>query len=481
MQRHVRKCQKKDNNDEDILQYQQAYDAERRNRMVRGTHKSMRKERRVYFQEDGTYGTVVSFDKRDCKIKNVNTGDVNLRKRGSISMLPEPSKEDVKELIEISGATYTAVMRSSRNIHNATELKYWILNNDSCERLRVATCNWFEKRLDRVRTAEKVEKVDEDVEVARIMLGFKDDDVVSEEEEESESESEFEEEEEEDEDDQEEEEEEEEEIEEERRFLKWYEDEKNWTVQEKKAFCDGIRRYGQDFELVQKEVVTKSLRSCVSYYCRHLSKMRVNVNVEEVESDDQEIDEKRPDWLPNGWTKVQIPRSSVNGQRYDTFYFGPDGKRCRSRPDVERYMRKRKKTSAGQNNNNNRRVRRRVRRSRHLSASSKRKKGELNPREKFVSKEHHPDWLPKGWVCTVVERSAGSSGPKADMYYYEVETWKRCRSRPEVERIVREKMIRERSSSSSSFDTVGDDEAGNSSSGSLDIGSGSEEASWVWV
>ena len=64
------------------------------------------------------------------------------------------------------------------------------------------------------------------------------------------------------------------------------------------------------------------------------------------------------------------------------------------------------------------------------------------------------------------------------MYYYEVETWKRCRSRPEVERIVREKMIRERSSSSSSFDTVGDDEAENSS---LDLGSGSEEASWVWV
>ena len=173
----------------------------------------------------------------------------------------------------------------------------------------------------------------------------------------------------------------------------------------------------------------------------------------------------------------------MNGQRYDTFYFGPDGKRCRSRPDVERYMRKRKK---GRDNSRTRR-RQRMQRARPL----KRKKRELNPREKLVSKENYPDWLPKGWTCTVVERSAGSSGPKADMYYYEVETWTRARSRPEVERMVREKMIRERSSSSSSFDTVeggdddDDDDGGNSScSNSIGLGSSGEEASssnWVWV
>ena len=80
------------------------------------------------------------------------------------------------------------------------------------------------------------------------------------------------------------------------------------------------------------------------------------VEEEEEEKEEQvgegtnQKDVKRPEWLPNGWTMVQIPRKATNNKVSDKYYFAPDGKKCRSRPEVERYLKKINKTSTGHNN-----------------------------------------------------------------------------------------------------------------------------------
>jgi hypothetical protein len=46
-----------------------------------------------------------------------------------------------------------------------------------------------------------------------------------------------------------------------------------------------------------------------------------------------------PDWLPTGWVTIAVTRQGGHTQgSVDKYYYSPEGKKCRSRLEVNRFL-----------------------------------------------------------------------------------------------------------------------------------------------